>query len=123
MTTFAAPTKEGAEFSRLPKGETLEVELEPNTTFSLRLAKSVCGIVHRGRLIFLDDKGQETSLREGKNIIGRDAGADIIMDPNLRDVSRKHLIVESDGSKIVRVTDISSHGTWVDPKYLDSTGI
>jgi len=123
MTTFAASDKEGVEFSRLPKGETLEVELDRNTTFSLRLAKNACGILHRGRLIFVDNKGQETSLREGKNIIGRDAGADVVMDPNLRDVSRKHLIVETDGSNIFRLTDISSHGTWVNPKYLDDTGI
>jgi hypothetical protein len=45
------------------------------------------------------------------------------MGANLRDVSRKHLIVESDGTSVVLLTDISSHGTWVHPKYLDNTGI
>lgn len=123
MTTFAAPSREGADFSRLPKGETLEVNLEGEKTFSLRLAKSTCGIVHRGRLLFIDDQGQETTLHEGKNVIGRDASADVIMDANLRDVSRKHLIVETDGTRTIRLTDISSHGTWVEPKYLNNTGV
>ncbi len=120
---FAAPGKDGADFARLPKGETLEVELNKNSTFGVRLARSVCGIVHRGHLIFIDDHGQETALRKGKNIVGRDAGADVVMDANLRDVSRKHLIVDTDGSNVIRVTDISAHGTWVDPMYVDSTGI
>lgn len=123
MTSYAASSREGADFSRLPKGETLEVKLEGDATFNLRLAKSPCGIVHRGRLIFIDEKGQETTLRDGKNVIGRDAGADVIMDAGLRDVSRKHLIIECDGSEVIRLTDISSHGTWIDPKYLSNTGI
>lgn len=123
MTTFAVPSKEGADFSRLPKGETLEVNLAENETFSLRLAKSTCGIVRRGRLLFIDDQGQETTLHDGKNVIGRDASADVIMDGNLRDVSRKHLIIDTDGSSVVRLTDISSHGTWVEPKYLNNTGV
>ena len=123
MTTFAAPSKEGAEFSRLPKGETLEVELTKGEQFHLRLAKSPSGIVYRGRLLFIDHQGQETTLREGKNIVGRDASADVIIDASLRDVSRKHLIIESDGTRTVRITDISSHGTWVEPKYLDDTGV
>jgi len=123
VTTFAAPSRKGAGFSRLPKGESLEIRLENDTRFDLRLAKSPCGIIYRGRLIFIDDKGQETTLREGKNIIGRDAGADVVMDAGLRDVSRKHLIVESDGSNVIRLTDVSSHGTWVNPAYPGDTGI
>lgn len=123
MTRFAKSGKEDADFSRLPKGETLEVKLEGKTAFRLMLAKNPCGIINKGRLIFIDNKGQETTLRDGKNVIGRDAGADVVMDASLMDVSRKHLIVDSDGSDTVRLTDISSHGTWVDPRYLDNTGL
>ncbi len=123
VTAFATPTEDATEYGRLPKGETLEISVEPDDPFTLLVAKHKCQIVRRDRLLFVDDKGQETTLRTGKNIIGRDAGADVVMGANLRDVSRKHLIVESDGTSVVLLTDISSHGTWVHPKYLDNTGI
>jgi hypothetical protein len=123
VTTFTAPAEDATEYGRLPKGETLEISVEPDEPFTLLVAKHKCKILRRDRLLFVDDKGQETTLRTGKNIIGRDAGADVVMDANLRDVSRKHLIVESDGTSVVLLTDISSHGSWVHPKYLDNTGI
>jgi len=123
VTTFQTPAEDATEYGRLPKGETLEISVEPDETFTLLVAKHKCQILRRDRLLFVDDRGQETTLRTGKNIIGRDAGADVVMDANLRDVSRKHLIVESDGTSVVLLTDISSHGSWVHPKYLDNTGI
>ena len=121
--SFAEKGADGDAFKRLPKGETLEIELDPDATFGMRLARSMCGIVNHGDLVFIDDRGVETSLHEGKNIIGRDASADVVMDSSLRDISRKHLIVETDGSNVFRLTDISSHGTWVDGRYVESTGI
>lgn len=121
--SFAEQGAEDDAFKRLPKGETLEIELDPDDTFVVRLARSPCGIVNRGQLIFIDDKGLETPLREGKNVIGRDASADVVMDASLRDISRKHLVVETDGSNSFRLTDVSSHGTWVDAQYVEDTGI
>ena len=120
---FAEPGKEGADYKRIPKGETLQVELEKNGTFGVRLARSACRIVNRGQLVFVDHEVIETPLREGKNRIGRDADADIVMDPSLRDISRQHLIVETDGSDLFRLTDVSSHGTWVEPGYVAGAGI
>jgi hypothetical protein len=123
VKTFATLAEDATEYGRLPKGETLEISVGPDDPFTLLVAKHKCQILHRDRLLFVDNKGQETTLRTGKNIIGRDLGADVVMDAQLRDVSRKHLIIESDGTSVVLVTDISSHGTWVNPKYLDNTGI
>ena len=120
---FLEPGSQGDDFKRLPKGETLEVELDADATFGLRLARCVCGVVNRGGLFFVDQEGVETPLREGKNVIGRDPGADVVMDPNLRDISRNHLIIETDGTKVMRLTDVSSHGTWVEPGYVTGAGI
>lgn len=113
---------EKAEYKRLPKGETLELSLEPAEAFTLFVARHECAIVMRDHLFFIDSDGRETSLRSGKNIVGRDAAADIVMEAGMRDISRKHLVIESEGSEIVRVTDISSHGTWAHPRYLEGTG-
>ncbi len=121
--TFKTASGEKAEYKRLPKGETLELSLKPEEIFTFFVARHECAIVKRDRLFFIDAGGRETSLRSGKNVIGRDVAADVVMEGKMRDISRKHLVIESEGSDVVRVTDISSHGTWVHPRYLDSTGV
>ena len=110
-------------FSRLPKGETVEVSLEEDRAIDLLLAKHQCRILLRDRLLFVDQNGHDSELHAGRNVVGRDATSDVIMDADLRDVSRKHLIVESDGMQQIKLTDISSHGTSLPPRYLDHTSI
>jgi hypothetical protein len=110
-------------FSRLPKGETVEIELQRDHAVDLLLAKHQCRILLQDRLLFVDQEGHDSELRVGRNIVGRDATSDVIMDAGLRDVSRKHLIVESDGVGQVKLTDISSHGTSLPPRFLDHTSI
>jgi hypothetical protein len=113
--------RHGMSFSRLPKGETVEVELEEDHAVDLLLAKHQCRILLRDRLLFVDQRGHDSELREGRNVVGRDATSDVIIDASLRDVSRKHLIVESDGARQIKLTDISSHGTSLASMYLDHT--
>lgn len=110
-------------FSRLPKGETVEVDLEQDCAVDLLLAKHPCRILLRDKLLFVDESGHDSELRAGRHVVGRDASSDIVIDANFRDVSRKHLIVESDGVRQVKLTDISSHGTSLPPRYLDHTSI
>ena len=117
------PSKAALEYSRLPKGETVEILFEPNQIVDLLIAKHRCSIALRERLVFVDDQGRDSILRAGKSIVGRDATSDIVVNPSFRDVSRKHLIVETDGQSTVRLTDISSHGTSVPPEYLETTSI
>jgi hypothetical protein len=112
-----------ASFSRLPKGETVEVDLEEDRAVDLLLAKHQCRILLRDKLLFVDESGHDSELRAGRNVVGRDASSDIVIDASLRDVSRKHLIVESDGVRQIKLTDISSHGTSLPPRFLDHTSI
>lgn len=112
-----------ASFSRLPKGETVEVDLEEDRAIDLLLAKHQCRILLRDKLLFVDESGQNSELRAGRNVVGRDSSSDIVINASLRDVSRKHLIVESDGVRQIKLTDISSHGTSLPPRYLDHTSI
>ena len=110
-------------FSRLPKGETVEIELQRDHAVDLLLAKHQCRLLLQDRLLFVDQEGHDSELRVGRNIVGRDATSDAIMAADLRDISRKHLIVESDGVGQVKLTDISSHGTSLPPRFLDHTSI
>ena len=110
-------------FSRMPKGETVELALEPEQAVELLLARHPCSIVLHEGLVFVDEKGKGSSLRVGRNVVGRDADSDVVINAGFRDVSRKHLIVETDGVCRVKLTDISSHGTSLPPRYLDHTSI
>jgi hypothetical protein len=125
LNLSAAPEMERHEtsFSRLPKGETVELDLEEDRAIDLLLGKHQCRILLRDRLLFVDQSGHDSELRVGRNVVGRDATSDVIIDASLRDVSRKHLIVESDGARQLKLTDISSHGTSLPPRYLDHTSI
>jgi hypothetical protein len=123
LTALAKSDKKAVEFARIPKGETVEIALEPDQHLDVLLAKHRCGIELRDNLTFIDDQGGDSVLRTGKTIVGRDTGSDIVIDPRYRDVSRKHLIVETDGDALVRLTDISSHGTSVPPEFLENTSI
>ncbi len=123
---LAAHAREGTAqdaFARIPKGETVEIDFRDGQEVGVLLAKHACAIAMRDSLAFVDDAGKGSLLRRGKTIVGRDASSDIVINPNYRDVSRKHLIVESDGRSLVRLTDISSHGTSVPPEFLENTSI
>lgn len=112
------------ELTRMPKGESVDIELEPDRPIAIQLAKHAFTLVAFADGIRLSGKGAETGvLRPGRNVIGRDAASDVVVDSELRDISRRHLIVETDGRTQVRLTDISSHGTSIPPTYLDRTGV
>ena len=55
----------GNEYARLPKGETIEIDLEEGEDIPLLLAKHVCQVVHDGDLYFVDDAFVRTELKMG----------------------------------------------------------
>ncbi|MFT5449882.1 MAG: hypothetical protein ACI9DC_005080 [Gammaproteobacteria bacterium] len=121
--TELAPADEEP-FARIPKGETVEIEIDPDSEVSILLAKHRCRLKNAGgKIVFIDDGEQITQLRRGKNIIGRDSSCDVLMNSSYREISRKHLILELSENTAVRVIDISSHGTSLNPLYLENTSI
>ncbi len=126
ITTFSPgpPKSEEDDLCRLPKGETAEVDLEDGQTMPVSLAKHEFSVARRkGKVVFVQPNSKETDLHSGKNTIGRDASCDVVVEGNYRDISRRHLIIEMSEGDILRFTDLSSLGTSVPAKYLDSTGI
>ena len=109
-------------FNRLPKGEVVEFSIGADEEVEILMAQHRCCIAHKGELVFFDERGQDSVLTPGKNIVGRDTSCDIIIDPALRDISRKHLVVEL-ADNVIRLTDLSSHGTSIPPGLLDITSV
>lgn len=110
-----------SDLGRLPKGETVDITLPTNQSVVVMLAKHQFSIVRDSEFRFIDEAGGVAALRQGKNIVGRDQTSDVVIDAEHRDISRKHLIVETEGSQMIRLTDISSLGTSIPREHLDST--
>lgn len=121
LTGLVAASKNKGHFGRLPKGETVDIALATNQSVTVILAKHRFSILRNDKFRFIDDSGRDIALRRGKNIVGRDHSSDVVVGAEYRDVSRKHLIVETEGPEVIRLTDISSLGTSIPHEYLDAT--
>ncbi len=109
------------EYERLPKGELINVAVDPGAQVEVLLSKHVCKLIGGEPLKFMDQAGRQYELRKGRNIVGRDTISNIMIDPSLRDVSRLHLVIEKVDEKHVNLTDMSSHGTYLPVQYLPRT--
>ncbi|MEM7467388.1 MAG: FHA domain-containing protein [Pseudomonadota bacterium] len=107
------------DFTRLPKGESVHLKLHPKEIVPLRLSKHAFHIVHDDTLRLIDDQNEPHVLKRGKNVVGRDSVCNIVLDSVYRDVSRVHLIIEVSSEDTVRITDLSSHGSYVPRRFVD----
>ena len=107
-------------FVRLAKGETLEIQFGPHQSLALLLAKYRFALVSGDPFLLFDETGHDLKVRVGKNIIGRSTQSDVILDGVYGAISRKHLIVEIDQSGMVKLTDISTLGTFIPNGFVDS---
>ncbi len=111
-----------SEFSRLPKGELVNVSLGAGQRVSLRFSKHDFQLANdSGNFRIIDDQSRDYPLQDGKNIIGRDSVCNVVIDNVYRDVSRIHLIIEPLDEQKVRFTDLSSHGTFLPHRFLGAT--
>ena len=110
-----------SEFSRLPKGEMINISVGDGQRVSLRFSKHDFKIANDGGSYrIIDDQDRDYPLENGKNIIGRDSVCNVIVDNIYRDVSRIHLIIEPLDEYKLRFTDLSSHGTFLPHSYVQA---
>jgi hypothetical protein len=110
-----------AEMEKMVKGEYVTIHMKTGKDILILLSNNQCKIVSDNSGIkFIDDSGRSCDLKVGKNMIGRDSRSDIRMNAKLRDISRTHLIIEINDSDTLYLTDLSSHGTSLPAKYLES---
>jgi hypothetical protein len=113
--------KTSMEMEKMPKGENVTIRMKPGKQIDVLISKHPCKIIREeSGCKFIDTSGRSYQLKTGKNVIGRDSKSDIMMDPNLRDVSRTHLVIETDETNTLYLTDLSAHGTYIPIKYLES---
>ncbi len=113
--------KHGEEMEKMPKGENVTIRMKADREINILLSKHQCKIIGgESSSKFIDEAGRSYELKIGKTVIGRDSKSDIMLDPNLRDVSRMHLVIETDDTNTLYLTDLSAHGTYMPTKYLQN---
>lgn len=114
---------DSSDMARLPKGETVEIDVKAGQEVTHALVKHPCKIALDDDLYFIDNSNKRHTLKMRQNAVGRDSRCEVIVDSESRDVSRKHLIIDRFSRTGVRLTDVSSLGTFAAPKYLERTSI
>lgn len=107
------------QYRRLPENHTIAVTLSPDDKLEIYLASYRFELKRSGNSLHLiDDNGKEHIIVAGTSTIGRRSNNDVVTDTNLTDISRCHLMVEWSGGDDVRLTDLSTLGTFVPPEYI-----
>lgn len=109
------------DFARLPKGESLIIKMIADENVFLILSKHKCNIKINGQqgIIYFTGPGERRHiLATGRNAIGRGSKSTVVLDPNLSDISRLHLVIENQGNNTLSLTDFSAHGTYIPTMYL-----
>jgi len=109
------------EYSRLPPRHSVELTLTIGEPVTLFLAhRRMRLVINEDGAVLTDDRGLTVPLHEGRLVIGRSNDCDVVLRDAPADVSRKHLMIEA-GHQEVRLTDLSSHGTYVPKRALGNT--
>jgi len=107
----AAGTTPGQGLVSLDKGETCCVKFTAQRELKLSLAGNQFKLYSGKEFYLVDDGGNTYSLRNGKNLVGRHSGCDVVVDQACRSISRHHLIIEPVAEDEALLTDLSAHGT------------
>lgn len=108
-------------YHRLPRGRAVDVVLAPGEVAPLFLAHRRMALKREGeRCMLVDETGTEIPLDDGRYVVGRSQECDVVLLDSPADVSRRHLIIDRHGEE-VRLTDTSSHGTYLTKRALADT--
>lgn len=107
-------------YERLPRGEPVLLRLPAGQQVDILLARHRFKLASGRTFRLIDEVGHEYALQPGRNVIGRSTQGDVMIDNAYRSVSRKHLIIEPLSNSVARLIDMSSHGTYLPPQYLDT---
>ncbi len=100
-------------YVKLPDKETVEFTVGAGETMEVFLASHRFEISGGPDASLIDEQGMSYPLPEGRVSVGRHIDNDIMLDPRYQEVSRFHVIVDREDPDIIRLTDLSSFGTFV----------
>ena len=107
-------------YARLPRRRAVNVDLNRRSEIAVYLARNRFTLAaEEGEVVLHSPEGVRYPMRVGRNMVGRSQQCDVCVDVGQTDVSRQHLLIELTDGKHVRLTDLSSRGTYVPPELLE----
>ncbi len=99
--------------ARLGKGNTAELQMQPGQSTTLMLSRHLFLVVCGDPWLLIDSHGDDMQLQPGRNLIGRSNDCDVAVNERYFAVSRRHVLLETESSDLLTVTDLSSLGTFI----------
>jgi hypothetical protein len=108
---LADVVKSKDDFKRLPRGQTVAVDTSGIEELPIKIGSRKFTIEIKEKMELVSHKGERYPLLAGENLVGRSTKCSIVLNPELVDISRQHLVIELVEGNKLQFTDISSSGT------------
>ncbi|HEV2320910.1 MAG TPA: FHA domain-containing protein [Gammaproteobacteria bacterium] len=113
-------TRRNQLYARLPRRRAVNLDMNLRREAVVYLARNRVILKLEGtRIVLQQQDGTAHLLRVGRNMVGRSAQCEVCMDAGHSDISRQHLLIEVTEGNQLRLTDLSSRGTYMPPEMLD----
>ena len=113
-------TRRNQLYARLPRRRAVNLDLNVRSEVPVYLARNRFTLkLKGGDVILTQHDGASWLLRHGRNMLGRSSNCDVCLEAANSDISRQHLLVEVMEGNQVRLTDLSSRGTYLSPDLLE----
>lgn len=107
-------------YRRLPTREAYLLHLPADEEMTLVLAGHPFRISRSAEVLTLKDENAAVyQIPPGSHTLGRSRDCDVVLDANLREISRKHLVMEWDGESRLTLMDVSHLGSFVPKGHAD----
>lgn len=107
-------------YARLPRRRAVNLDLNMHKEIVIYLARNRFVMKRvEGQVVLQQQDGVSYEVRPGRTMVGRSAQCDISVDSAGSDVSRQHLLIEMTVEHHLRLTDLSSRGTYLPPELLE----
>lgn len=107
-------------YARLPRRRAVNLDLNQHNSTTLYLARNRFTLkLEGGRVVLQQQDGIGYEIRPGRTMVGRSAQCEICLDSASADISRQHVLIEMTVDHHIRLTDLSSRGTYLPPELLE----
>ncbi|HEY1991863.1 MAG TPA: FHA domain-containing protein [Gammaproteobacteria bacterium] len=118
--SFRFTTRLNKHYARLPRRRAVNLDLNLYKDIVIYLARNRFTLrLVEGQVVLQQQDGVSYEVRPGRTMVGRSAQCEISVDSAGSDVSRQHLLIEMTVEHHLRLTDVSSRGTYLPPELLE----
>ena len=113
-------TRRNELYARLPRRRAVNLDMAARRQVILYMARNRFILrLEDGYIQLQQQDGLIHTLKIGRNMVGRSAQCEVCVDSGHSDISRQHLLIEVAEGSQVRLTDLSSRGSYMPPEMLD----